>query len=258
MRRVVMAMATLASLLTVGQASANTPDIPSSPDIPSAYVVAAEDNGIPPEVLYAVAMTESKMSLEHTVRPWPWTLNVAGKGYRYDTRDEACTALRSFLQQTRVVDVGIAQMNVRWQTQVFGPGKRFSDPCAGLDPYANLDEASKVIRQHYDASGDWVVAAGRYHRPAGGTPAARYRRKVREELAQLGSSPTLGTDSAELMVARVASSSRPAPPSATATTPDNDASLTWVTPTPRSPDADVTWVTPEPRRWMAEVAVASR
>ncbi|WP_275286838.1 transglycosylase SLT domain-containing protein [Halomonas elongata] len=229
-----------------------------SPDIPSAYVVASEDNGIPPEVLYAVAMTESKMSLEHTVRPWPWTLNVGGKGYRYDTRNEACSALRSFLQQTRVVDVGIAQMNVRWQTQVFGPGKRFADPCAGLDPYANLDEAAKVIRQHYDASGDWVVAAGRYHRPAGGAPAARYRRKVREELAQLGASPTLGTDSAELMLAHTASSHHPAPSLSTPSVPANDANLTWITPSPRSPEFEVTWVTPEPRRWMAEVAVASR
>lgn len=250
MRRVLVAMATLASLLTIGQASAN------SPDIPSAYVVAAEDNGIPPDVLYAVAMTESKLSLEHAVRPWPWTLNVGGKGYRYDTRNDACTALRSFLQQTRVVDVGIAQMNVRWQPQVFGPGKRFADPCAGLDPYANLDEAAKVIRQHYDASGDWVVAAGRYHRPAGGAPAALYRRKVREELAQLGSSPSLGTDSAELMVARVASSNRPTP--STSADFANDASLTWITPPPRSTEPNVTWVTPEPRRWMAEVAVASR
>lgn len=221
-------------------------------DIPSAYVVAAEDNGIPPEVLYAVAMTESQMSLGHAVRPWPWTLNVGGKGYRYDTRSDACTALRSFLQKTRVVDVGIAQMNVRWQTQVFGPGKRFSDPCAGLDPYANLDEAAKVIRQHYEASGDWVIAAGRYHRPAGGRPAERYRASVSRQLARLGDSPSMGSRSPALLAARQAPSPRPASAKSSA--------ITWVTPSPRVPDAEVTWVTPtpKPRRWMAEIAVASR
>ncbi|WP_186764479.1 hypothetical protein [Pistricoccus aurantiacus] len=238
-------------------------------DIPSAYVVAAEDNGIPPEVLYAVVMTESQMSLGHAVRPWPWTLNVGGKGYRYDTRGDACTALRSFLQQTRVVDVGIAQMNVRWQTQVFGPGKRFSDPCAGLDPYANLDEAAKVIRQHYEASGDWVIAAGRYHRPAGGKPAQRYRASVSRQLARLGDSPSLGSRSPALMAARqaaeprLASTTTASSVSSTPVAPSEHSAVTWVTPSPRAPDADVTnvtWVTPtpKPRRWMAEIAVASR
>jgi hypothetical protein len=35
--------------------------------------------------------------------------------------------------------------------------------------------------------GDWVLAAGRYHRPAGGAPAARYRRIVADELERLRS-----------------------------------------------------------------------
>nr|WP_298411652.1 transglycosylase SLT domain-containing protein [uncultured Halomonas sp.] len=256
MRRVIRVLAALVGVLMTGAVHAE------APDIPSAYVVAAEDNGIPPAVLYAVAMTESQMSLGHAVRPWPWTLNVGGKGYRYDTRDDACAALRAFLKQTRVVDVGIAQMNVRWQTQVFAPGKRFADPCAGLDPYANLDEAAAVIRQHYDIAGDWVAAAGRYHRPAGGAPAARYRVKVSEQLDRLGASPSLGERTPALMAARKAPDPPPATPAVpanpTASTSTSSENITWVTPSPRTLEAGVAWVTPAPRRWMAETAVASR
>lgn len=153
--------------------------------VPPAYFDAASLHQVPPEVLYAVATTESAVSLEAGRRPWPWTLNVAGEGFRFATRQAACEALTLALQETRVVDVGIAQLNVRWQPQLFGPDRRFASPCDGLNPYANLEEAARLLRGHYEASGDWVQAAGRYHRPAGGAPAARYRLTVAAELKRL-------------------------------------------------------------------------
>lgn len=32
---------------------------------------------------------------------------------------------------------------------------------------------------------DWLLAIGRYHRPAGGAPAARYRRSVHRHLTRV-------------------------------------------------------------------------
>ena len=153
--------------------------------VPPAYFDAASLHQVPPEVLYAVATAESVVSLKAGRRPWPWTLNVAGESFYFETRQAACDALVLALEETRVVDVGIAQLNVRWQPQLFGAGKRFSHPCDALDPYANLEEAARLLRGHFDATGDWVQAAGRYHRPAGGDPAARYRRVVAAELERL-------------------------------------------------------------------------
>lgn len=235
----------------------------AEPDIPSAYVVAAADNGIPPEVLYAVASAESKTRLDAGVRPWPWTLNVAGKSMRFGDRQSACQALLDALETTQIVDVGIAQLNFRWQPQLFGQGRRFSDPCEGLNPYANLDEAARLLRQYHDEAGDWLVAAGRYHRPAGGKPAARYRAIVSRELAALGADPPLQAPSAAVLAARSPSSSsarEPAdftPPSkvvAAHRAPD-PSDLTWVTPQSlAADDSAVTWVTPTQRQWMAEVA----
>ncbi|MCG7601774.1 transglycosylase SLT domain-containing protein [Halomonas sp. McH1-25] len=251
MRGAIMAMAMLGGLLMASQANAG------SPDIPTAYVVAAEDNGVPPEVLYAVASAESKVSLNAGIRPWPWTLNIAGESMRFGDRNSACEALLDALEQTRIVDVGIAQLNVRWQPQLFGPGKRFSDPCAGLNPYANLDEAAALIRGHYEDTGDWLIAAGRYHRPAGGKPAEHYRAAVREELARLGASPSIGSRSPALAAVREAPAfARQPRPRTTPTshvTPNAD--VIWMTPAPRTTTSDVTWVTPAPRRWMAEVPI---
>lgn len=224
-------------------------------EIPPAYHVAAASKGVPAEVLYAVAMTESKMSLGEALRPWPWTLNVGGKGYRYDSRGEACQALRQFLQDTRVVDVGIAQMNVRWQT-VFHAGGRFADPCDGLNPYANLEEAATLLQEHYQVAGDWVQAAGRYHRPAGGAPAARYRRKVAKELAKLDGekdpSPALAAASASPTTSTSTASALGTAPSEPASDPD----LVWQDPAP----GEVTWVTPTLPDWhaQAQLEVATR
>ncbi|MDI5922734.1 transglycosylase SLT domain-containing protein [Halomonas sp. LR5S13] len=169
--------------MAIGLAVLSSPATASP--VPPAYFDAASLHQVPPEVLYAVATAESVVSLKAGRRPWPWTLNVAGEGSHFATRQAACEALTLALQETRVVDVGITQLNVRWQPQLFGAGKRFTQPCDALNPYANLEEAARLLRGHYEATGDWVQAAGRYHRPAGGEPAALYRRIVAAELERL-------------------------------------------------------------------------
>ncbi|MGJ8517638.1 hypothetical protein [Carnimonas bestiolae] len=222
----------------------------SPTDIPSAYLTAANRHGIPPAILYGVASAESVLQMDDRRRPWPWTLNVAGKGLRFDSRTDACQALVQALKTTRIVDVGIAQLNVRWQPHVFGPGKRFANPCDGLNPYANLDEAAKIIRGHYDQSGgDWMIAAGRYHYPAGGREAARYRRIVDREMRSLHAGD-------RLMVARHVRSSTHQPATAPTASRSTGPTLTWIVPDARadrtaatpSHSEDVTWVTPTARR----------
>lgn len=147
--------------------------------IPSAYMLIASAAGIPSTVLYAVASQESNRKINDQVyRPWPWTLNVAGKGYYYETQEAACRALHIALaaHNPKRVDVGIAQINLGWNPDIF------STPCEGLDPYRNLQAASRLLRQHYESSGSWTVATGLYHYPAGGEIAARYQHSVQRRM----------------------------------------------------------------------------
>lgn len=172
--------------LTAWTAPALAREIP-----PPAYQLAAHDAGIPSAVLYAVALQESGIALRGRRTPWPWTLNVAGQARRFQTREAACANLRRALREmpaTRI-DVGLGQINVGYQAH------RFDHPCELLDPYRNLAVAAAILREHHRPGDDWLLAIGRYHRPAGGPPAARYRHSVQKHLARVQGNPVPSTAS---------------------------------------------------------------
>jgi soluble lytic murein transglycosylase-like protein len=156
--------------------------IVSAQDVPPpAYQFAAQQAGVPPPVLYAVALQESGTRLRGRLIPWPWTLNVAGRAERYATRAEACAGLRRALTRapSRRIDAGLGQVNLGHHAH------RYVQPCELLDPYRNLAIAAQILREQHTPGADWRVAIGRYHRPAGGEPAARYRRSVHRHLARV-------------------------------------------------------------------------
>lgn len=148
---------------------------------PPAYQLAAHNADIPSVVLFAIALQESGIRVRGRLLPWPWTLNIAGTPYRFATRQAACHALLQALarQEAKRVDVGLGQTNLGYH------GKRFASPCEALDPYRNLAVTAALLQEHYVATGDWVSAAGRYHRPAGGIPAARYRAGFSRQVKRL-------------------------------------------------------------------------
>lgn len=148
---------------------------------PPAYQLAAQQAGVPSPVLYAVALQESGARLRGRLIPWPWTLNVAGTPQRYATRAEACAGLHRALAHTPAnrIDAGLGQVNLGYHTH------RYTQPCELLDPYRNLAIAAEILREQHTPGEDWLLAIGRYHRPAGGAPAARYRRSVHRHLTRV-------------------------------------------------------------------------
>lgn len=95
--------------------------------IPDAYRQIAAAERVPAESLYSLAMAESTRKTAWGAKPWPWTINVAGRGYHYETRDAAFTALLGFMQRwpLKNIDVGVAQVNLGWNGH-------FSRPTATL------------------------------------------------------------------------------------------------------------------------------
>lgn len=150
--------------------------------IPGAYRQVAAAERVPAESLYSLAMAESMRKTAWGAKPWPWTINVAGRGYHYETRDEAFAALLGFMQRwpLKNIDVGVAQVNLGWNGHYF---PTFRD---AFDPYTNLRAAARILRTCYDARpGSWLQAAGCYHHPAGGRHAATYMAIVRRKLSQI-------------------------------------------------------------------------
>lgn len=134
---------------------------------------AAKPYGIDPYTLYAVALLESARPGHSGIRPWPWTLRTPGGPIYADTRQEARQALRSALEryESRNVDVGLMQINVRWHAHRAAPVKL-------LDPAINLKVAAQILAQAIRSVPDRpVLGLGRYH--SWKTPRAlRYGRRV--------------------------------------------------------------------------------
>nr|WP_194762106.1 transglycosylase SLT domain-containing protein [Pantoea ananatis] len=150
--------------------------------IPDAYRQIAAAERVPAESLYSLAMAESTRKTAWGAKPWPWTINVAGRGYHYETREAAYTALLGFMQRwpLKNIDVGVAQVNLGWNGHFF-PTYRDA-----FDPYLNLRAAARILRACYEARpGSWLNAAGCYHHPAGGKEAQTYIAIVRRKLGQI-------------------------------------------------------------------------
>jgi len=147
----------------------------SEDSVPAGYQAVAAERGTPASLLYAVALTESGKRVSHLAgyRPWPWTLNVAGRGYFYATRREAWQALRDWLNQgQRSIDIGLMQVNWRYHQD------RLGTPWQALDPYHNLRVGAEILQDCYITRQDWWASVGCYHAPMNPHRANQYRRRV--------------------------------------------------------------------------------
>lgn len=114
--------------------------------------------GLPTDLLLAIGLQEAGMSYKGSMTIWPWSLNVEGRGYRFDSREEAEAFLAGELAEgRRSIDVGCLQVNLRWHPDAF------PSPDAGFDPARNADYAARFLRGLYLETGDWLQAAGHYH-----------------------------------------------------------------------------------------------
>ncbi len=145
-------------------------------DVPKGYQAIGEAYGIPPVLLYSLALTESEAP--GIARPWPWTANVAGKGIYFDSRQALFDYLCELRERGRTnFDVGPAQVNWHWN------GGLFNSLWDATDPYINLETAASMIRDYYQDSGSFEIAIGKYHAPNDSQRAERYKSRVRKKLA---------------------------------------------------------------------------
>ncbi len=118
----------------------------------------SRETGVPRDVLLAVTLTETGRSRGGTVRPWPWTVNMEGKGIWFETEDDArAYVYQHFKQGARSFDVGCFQLNYKWHHQGFSSIDEMFDPLAG-GRYA-----AGFLTELYQEKGDWTEAAGAYH-----------------------------------------------------------------------------------------------
>ena len=143
---------------SVTQANVATQD-PALADICyGAIERASRTLNVPADVMLAISLTETGRKMKGNYRPWPWTVNMEGKGFWFDTRAEALAFVkRRYAQGARSFDVGCFQINYKWHGQNF---KSIEDM---FDPQINASYAAKFLGDLFRETGSWTRAAGAYH-----------------------------------------------------------------------------------------------
>lgn len=154
--------------------------------------------GIPRHLLLAIGSNESGRYHKgiNAVVPWPWTVNAAGKGYYFDSKQEAITAVTKLRAQgIESIDVGCMQVNLKHHAQAFATLQE------AFDPQANVAYAARFLRTNFDAAGSWMRATAFYHSqtPKYGNPymQAVYNR-WKGVLARTGTTPNQALTTASL------------------------------------------------------------
>lgn len=157
MRFVLIAAASVA--LWIGAASAN----PKAPTIPAdsidaclyAIGMAEKQYRIPHGLLYAIGYVES----QRLGRPWPWTLNIEGAPYFFDS--QAAAERRLLNPRTGNVhrNMAIGCMQILWRAH----GGRVRDPVMLLDPAYNVTYGAQYLIELRDQHTTWRDATRRYH-----------------------------------------------------------------------------------------------
>ncbi|SMH42994.1 Transglycosylase SLT domain-containing protein [Maritimibacter sp. HL-12] len=123
-----------------------------------AAIVAAGRTGVPISVLKAIMLTETGRAQGDDMSPWPWTVNMEGKGQWFDSRYAATAyAEEHHKRGATSFDVGCFQINYKWH------GQNFASLETMFDPMENALYAAGFLAKLFDETNDWETAAGTYH-----------------------------------------------------------------------------------------------
>lgn len=116
------------------------------------------ETGVPIAALDALARSGSRDISETPLRPWPWTVNLAGRGIWFETEAQALGyVFRHFKSGVRQFEVGCFQINYARHSQAFRSIEEM------FDPVANGRYAARALRELYDQHGGWSAAVEIYH-----------------------------------------------------------------------------------------------
>ncbi len=145
--------------------------------LPPAYVEIAAVYHMPPELLYSVALTESRHP--ELGKPWPWTMNCEGQSFYFEDLRQAIISAAFSISAGKSCDIGLMQVNWYWN------GHRFNNLADAFDPLNNLRVGASVLFENYRRLGTWGSAVGAYHSPGNVSRAFKYRMSVTKNLVQV-------------------------------------------------------------------------
>jgi len=140
---------------------------------------ASAKTGVPISVLKAISLSETGRKRNGAMRPWPWTVNMEGKGVWFSNSDEAkAYVYKNYKRGARSFDIGCFQISYKWH------GHNFSSIEEMFQPMPNALYAANFLLRLYKEKGDWGSAAGAYHSR---TPkyASKYEKRFKSNRAAI-------------------------------------------------------------------------
>ncbi len=126
----------------------------------TAGTAAERSYALPAGLLLAIGRVESGRWDDNLGRvvSWPWTINAAGKGQRFDTKEEAIRTVSALLESgTRSIDIGCFQISLLHHPLAFPALDQ------GFDPEANANYAARFLTSLFARTGTWEAAVQAYH-----------------------------------------------------------------------------------------------
>jgi len=124
------------------------------------FSVFEQQHAIPPKLLKAVSIVESGIYHKDsaTTVPWPWTINVQGKGYFFNSKQEAIEAVQQ-LQARGIssIDVGCMQINLHFHPKAFISLEQ------AFEPRENIAYAAGFLQDNFVRGRSWRNAVASYH-----------------------------------------------------------------------------------------------
>ncbi|SAK73777.1 lytic transglycosylase catalytic [Caballeronia pedi] len=135
----------------------------------------AMHTSVDPKILAGIALNESA----YNGRAWPWTLNVAGRGFFFRTREDAYRAVRYLINNGQSnFDIGLMQVNWVYHS------KRFASAWDALAPATNIRVAEDILNENYRLTHSAVKAVAYYH-SANPAPGREYLARFVKHLSQI-------------------------------------------------------------------------
>ena len=90
---------------------------------------------------------------------WPWTVNAQGKGYFFETKQQAIAEVKKLQAKgVKSIDVGCMQINLAYHPDAFENLEE------AFNPYKNVEYGAKFLKKLYaQKNNDWNKAATAYH-----------------------------------------------------------------------------------------------
>lgn len=146
------------ALLVASSASVNAVNLDHS-----VWDRAGRAHGLDPHLLYSVAIVESRQEspVRHgSLHPWPYSLNIEGRGVYFENLAEAVSELKAISQASPEanVDVGPLQISLTWH------GHRVENPASLFNLTTATHIGAEILSEAIaSADGDLELGVGRYH-----------------------------------------------------------------------------------------------